>query len=280
MTAKEILDAADTLARQDAAEATPWDARILLAHAIGGSNPLSLDLRREIEPAARARFQHLWNRRLRGEPVQHLLGEWDFFGRAFFVDRRALVPRPETEVLLRAALAEAPASRRVLDLGTGSGVLAITFLLERPRARAAGLDSSIEALALARANASRHGVLDRALFAASDWLSAARPARFDLAISNPPYLSSRERASLPLTVRDHDPERALFAGEDPLAAIRHLLDELPRHLEAGAPFLFEIGYGQSGDVAREVRARREWRFHRIEPDLNGIPRVAVVHRTR
>lgn len=279
MTAREILEAAAGLAREKGAEATPWDARILLAHAMGGASPLSLDPRRQVEPGAQARFDALWERRLEGIPVQHLLGEWDFFGRSFTVDRRALVPRPETEVLAAAALREAPAARRVLDLGTGSGVLAITYLLERPESRAIALDASLEALTLARVNAARHGVLGRLGLAASDWLAALGTRPFDLALSNPPYLAFSESASLPRTVREHDPAKALFAGEDALAAIRHLLNELPRLLEPGAFFLFEIGYGQSEAVEDEVRARHRWRFQRIEPDLDGIPRVAIARRS-
>jgi len=278
MTAKELLDAAIALARHDAAEATPWDARVLLAHAMGGASPLSLDPRREIEPDARARFNSLWERRLTGAPVQHLLGEWDFYGRPFTVDRRALVPRSETEVLLEAALREAPEARRVLDLGTGSGILAVTYLAERPASRALALDVSLEALALARVNARRHGVLSRLSLAASDWLMAIGAKRFDLALSNPPYLAFSERTTLPRTVREHDPPRALFAGEDALAAIRHLLNELPRLLDPGALFFFEIGYGQSQEVEREIRGRHAWRFVRIDPDASGIPRVAVARK--
>ena len=280
MTAKEILDAAEELARNAGSEATPWDARLLLAHAMGGRNPLSLDARQQVEERREAAFRALWERRIAGEPVQHLLGEWDFHGRPFWVDRRALVPRPETEVVASAALAEAPDSKLALDLGTGGGVLAITYLLERPQSKALALDASLEALALARTNAGRHGVLPRIALAASDWLSAAgRAARFDLAMSNPPYLAHSERAALPKTVRDHDPDRALFAGEDALAAIRHLLNELPRFLAPDAPFLFEIGYGQSEAVAREIGARPQWRLIRIDPDFNGIPRVAIARRS-
>ena len=279
MIAREILEAAAEIARQFGAEATPWDALILLAHAMGGSSPLSLDPRRQVEPDALARFDALWTRRLEGTPVQHLLGEWDFYGRAFTVDRRALIPRPETEILVAAAIREAPAARRVLDLGTGSGVLAITYLLERPESRAVALDASLEALTLARSNAGRHGVLPRLGLAASDWLSALGSRPFDLALSNPPYLAFSEGASLPRTVREHDPARALFAGEDALAAIRHLLNELPRLLEPGAFFLFEIGYGQSEAVEEEVRGRHRWRFQRIEQDFDGIPRVAIARRS-
>lgn len=275
MTAGEILEAATRSSSDAASEATPWDARILLAHAMGGSSPLSLDPRRQVEPDAHARFDALWARRLEGTPVQHLLGEWDFYGRPFTVDRRALIPRPETELLVAAAMREAPAARRVLDLGTGSGVLAITYLIERPQARATALDASLEALALARANATRHGVLPRLGLAASDWLSALGSRPFDLALSNPPYLAFSEGASLPRTVREHDPAKALFAGEDALAAIRHLLNELPPLLEPGAFFLFEIGYGQSDAVEQEVRGRQRWRFQRIEQDFDGIPRIAI-----
>ena len=278
MTVQELLQAAAELARGFQSEATPWDARLLLAHSVGGRNPLHLDTGRRVEPGARARFEALWRQRLSGVPVQHLLGEWDFYGRPFLVDGRALVPRPETEVLLTAALREASSARRVLDAGTGSGILAITFLLERPKSRAIGLDSSLESLALAHENALRHGLADRLQLLAADWTKGLGRGQFDLALSNPPYLSLSEGSSLPLTVREHDPARALFAGEDGLSEIRRLLDELPRVLAPGAPFLFEIGLRQAQPVEREIRSRPAWRFERIEPDLAGLPRVAVVRR--
>lgn len=278
MTLGEALRDAQLRAQVESSDATAWDARLILTHALGTRNPLALDPRQEISPKVAARFEELWDKRVSGVPVQHLLGEWDFYGRPFTVDRRALVPRPETEILLETALREAPQARRLLDLGTGSGILAITYLLERPASRAFALDSSLEALALSRANAMRHGVLARLGLVASDWLSAVGNKRFDLALSNPPYLACSERATLPRTVREHDPPRALFAGDDALAAIRHLLSELPRLLDPGALFFFEIGYGQSEGVEREVRERRRWRFVRIDPDLNGIPRIAVARR--
>jgi len=278
MTVQELLQAAADLARKAHAEATPWDARLLLAHAVEAGNPLRLDFGREVPPEAGARFQALWRQRLTGVPVQHLLGEWDFYGRPFYVDRRALVPRPETEVLLAAALREAPGARRVLDAGTGSGVLAVTFLLERPGSRATALDASPEALALARKNASRHGVGARLELLASDWASCLARVHFDLALANPPYLALSEASSLTTTVREHDPAGALFAGEDALSQIRRLLTQLPGVLAPGAPFLFEIGFGQAEAVECEIRSRRDWRLERIEPDLAGIPRVAVVRR--
>lgn len=279
MTVRERLSEAQTRARRAGSDATPWDARTLLAHAVGHGKPLALDPREDIPAETASRFRALWERRLSGVPVQHLVGEWDFFGRTFFVDSRALIPRPETELLVETALTEAPDALRALDLGTGSGILAVTWLLERPGARAVAVDASTEALALAGANARRHGVIARLTLVSSDWTSAVSPLQlFDLAISNPPYLLLSERAGLSPTVRDHDPEAALFGGEDGLDDIRILLDDVARYLPAGAPFLFEIGAGQSSDVRREVADRPAWRLDRIVPDLAGIPRVAVLRR--
>ncbi len=280
MTIRECLSDAELRARHAGSDATAWEARLLLAHAAGHGKPLALDPREEASAAVASRFVKLWGRRISGVPVQHLVGEWDFFGRPFFVDARALVPRPETELLIEIALAEAPEARRVLDLGTGGGILAVTWLLERPDSRAVALDVSLDALALARSNAKRHGVADRLELFASDWTSALPPdSRFDLAISNPPYLALSEAAGLSTTVRDHDPAAALFAGKDGLDAIRRLLDEVPRLLAPGAPLLFEIGAGQAEVVEREVARCTAWRLDCIVPDLAGIPRVTVLRRT-
>jgi release factor glutamine methyltransferase len=275
MTIGEALrDAADRTAAAKA-DATPWDARILLAHALGGASPLALDPRLTLDPSVAGRFAAMWEKRLMGVPVQHLIGEWDFYGRAFRVDGRALVPRPETEILVEQALKEAPAARRVLDAGTGSGIIAITYLLERPEASAVALDISLDALSLARENAMRHAIGPRLSLVASDWLSALGNVRFDVVLSNPPYLAIGESPHLPPTVRDHDPRRALFAGEDGLTAIRLLLATLPPYLEPGGLLVFEIGFGQSEAVRSEILARPTWRFLRIEPDLEGIPRICI-----
>jgi len=279
MTAKELLDRATAEARRLAADATTWDARLLLAHVLDRRNPLGLDLRAAVDPDAEARFERLWSRRLTGVPVQHLIGEWDFYGRTFRVDARALVPRPETEILVSQALAEAPRARRVLDAGTGCGIIAVTFLLERPEARAVALDISVDALALAHENATRHGVRGRIDLLASDWLSAVDPTPFDALLSNPPYLALGEAPHLPPTVRDHDPRRALFSGDDGLLAIRHLLDTAPSYLGTDGLLVFEIGFGQGTAVEAEVRRRPAWSFQRVEPDLEGIPRIAVARRT-
>jgi release factor glutamine methyltransferase len=276
MTTGEFLeDAADRAARAGA-DASIWEARLLLAHAMGGISALALDPRQTLEEGVVARFSALWDKRVTGVPVQHLIGEWDFFGRPFHVDGRALVPRPETEILIEQALKEAPGALRVLDAGAGSGIIAITYLLERPQARAVALDISLEALALARKNAARHGALPRLALVASDWLSAFAASPFDLILSNPPYLAIGEAPHLPPTVRDHDPRRALFAGEDGLAAIRQLLATAVAYLAKGGLLAFEIGFGQGEAVRSEILSNPVWRFLKIEPDLEGIPRICLV----
>ncbi len=278
MTIKELLDRSALQSRERQSDATAWDARLLLAHLLGGRNPLGLDLKAALDPASEARFEAVWGRRLEGIPVQHLVGEWDFYGRPFRVDNRALVPRPETEILLAQALEEAPNALRILDAGTGSGIIAISYLLERPEARAVALDISPDALALARENAARHGVLGRMQLLASDWLSAIAVTPFDAVLSNPPYLALGEAPHLPKTVRDHDPRRALFSGDDGMKAIRHLLETAVDFLAPGGLLVFEIGFGQAPEVERELRGRVSWSFLRIEPDLEGIPRVALARR--
>ena len=278
MTIKERLDRASDEIRRSGSEATLWDARILLAHVLGHTNPLGLDPSLPVPEGPGERFETLWARRLSGTPVQHLVGEWDFFGRPFRVDARGLVPRPETEVLILQALGAAAGARSVLDLGTGSGIIAVTLLLELPGAHAVAVDASLDALALARENGIRHGIRSRLRLAASDWLSALAGAEFDLVVSNPPYLARTEAARLPKTVAAHDPALALYGGDDGLDAIRALLDCVPGFLAPGGPFLFEIGFGQANDVLREAAARPAWSVEGISKDLAGTPRVVRLRR--
>ena len=267
----ERISAADSDAKRD--------ARILIAHVLGKRSPGALAREDGVSRDEEARFLGLWHRRLAGEPAQYLLGEWDFFGRTFRVDARALIPRPETEHLAEEAIREKPDPERIIDLGCGSGVLAVTLALELPRAAVLATDVSPAALVLSRDNARRHGVLSRVRLLASDWLAAVGRGRFDLAVSNPPYVSSGERDRLPRSVRGFEPHAALFAGEGGIAEIRRLLAELPRVMEPGGAFLFEFGFGQREAVEEEVRSRPEWELRRTVPDLASIPRVAVLRRT-
>jgi len=254
------------------------DARMLLAHVLGRLSPAALDPRAPVDPEEERRFAALWRRREAGEPVQYILGEWDFYGRTFRVDPRALIPRPETEHLVEEARREAPSPRRIVDLGCGSGIIAVTLALEFPAAFVLGVDRSVAALALARENVRRHGVGRRAALAASDWLSSVSPARFDLAVANPPYVASADREALPASVRGFEPPEALFAGSDGLSEILRLLAEAPAAVVPGGTFLIEIGFSQAEAVRHAVARRPEWEWRRVVDDLSGIPRVVVLRR--
>ena len=231
------------------------------------------------DPGAVARFLALVSRRAAGEPLQYLLGEWEFLGRTFRVDPRALIPRGETEAIVELAREAAPSAHTILDAGTGSGILAVSLAIERPEARVVAVDRSEAALALARANATIHGVASRLSLVASDWLSALAPRPvFDLAVANPPYVPRLDAPHVERTVSDHEPHLALFGGDDGLDAVRVLLEELPPRLLRGAPFLFEIGYGQAREVSGLVEASPSLALQDVRLDAAGIPRTVVARR--
>jgi release factor glutamine methyltransferase len=258
----------------------PFEAEELLASAAG--RPRSWFLARRREEAGgddEARFRALVARRAAGEPLQYLLGEWEFLGRTFRVDPRALIPRRETEAIVEMARDAAPSARSVLDAGTGSGILAVSIALERPAARVVAVDRSEAALALARSNAVLHGVSARVSFVASDWLSGLAPRPlFDLAVANPPYVPRVDAPHVEKTVSDHEPHLALFGGDDGLDAVRVLLGELPARLLPGAPFLFEIGYGQAREASGLVEASPAFLLEDVRLDAAGIPRTVVARR--
>lgn len=258
----------------------PYEAEELLSSAAGRPRSWFHSRRREAAGEAdAARFRALVARRAGGEPLQYLLGEWEFLGRTFRVDPRALIPRGETEAIVEMARAAAPAARAILDAGTGSGVLAVSLAIERPGARVVAVDRSEAALALARRNALLHGVDARVAFLASDWLSALAPRPlFDLAVANPPYVPTLDAPHVEKTVSDHEPHLALFGGDDGLDAVRVLLAELPARLAPGAPFLFEIGYGQARAVSGLVEEARAFSLEAVRLDPAGIPRTVVARR--
>jgi release factor glutamine methyltransferase len=231
------------------------EAALLLGHVLGLSEAQLLAHGREVAPAdAVRRFESLLERRLGGEPVAYLRGEREFYGRSFAVDDRVLIPRPESEHLVEAALAAPlPAAPRILDIGTGSGCLAVTLALELPRARVLATDLSPAALAVARANVRRHGVTGRVALAASDLVAALRLGGIDLVISNPPYVDRREAASLSPEVVAFEPALALFSAPAGLGAIAALV-AAAGGLRAGTALLLEIGVGQLPAVERLVAA--------------------------
>ncbi|HEX7527638.1 MAG TPA: peptide chain release factor N(5)-glutamine methyltransferase [Thermoanaerobaculia bacterium] len=266
--------------RLSGADHAPYEAEELLARAAARPRAWFLGRRRKLaDPATGAAFAELVARRAAGEPLQYLLGEWEFMGRTFFVDPRALIPRGETEGIVEAAHAAAAGARRIVDLGTGSGILAVSLALERPGARVVATDRSLAALALTAANARRHGVAARVIPVAADWLSAfPRRPLFDLVVANPPYVSLTDAPHLSKTVSEFEPPLALYGGGDGLDPLRVLLAALPAVLQEGAPFVFEFGYGQARDVSALVDASGGFRLAAMRLDAAGIPRTATAVR--
>jgi release factor glutamine methyltransferase len=215
----------------------------------------------------------LIERRLSGEPIQYILGETEFYGLRFRVTRDVLIPRPETEHLVEKAIALAAryAAPRIVDVGTGSGAIAVTLAHELPRATVTAIDLSAPALAIAQENARRNEVDVR--FLRGDLLAPVAEAGFDIVVSNPPYVASGDRTTLAVEVREYEPALALFAGDDGLDVYRRLIPAAFRALTPGGVLGLEIGYGQAAAIEALLA---DAGFTEIEftPDLQGIARVA------
>jgi len=250
------------------------DARLLLAHAIGLSpSSISLEGARVLTAAEQTQFAKVVTRRLAREPVSHILGYREFWGRRFEVSAAVLDPRPETETIIEAALAGGP-KRRVLDLGTGSGCLALTLAAEWPDAVATAVDCSESALAVAARNATTLGVAARATFHQGNWFDPLEGV-FDLIVSNPPYITTAEMAELEPDVANWEPHIALTPGGDGLASYREIAGGLRAHLAPGGSALLEFGAGQ-GPAVTAIFNAEGWSETRLLPDLSGRPRTLQV----
>lgn len=228
-------------------------------------------------------FRQIVVRRAKGEPLQYITGRQAFFGLDFEVTPAVLIPRPETELLVETALAilcPVDEESHICDIGTGSGCIAVTLLHKRARAHAVGIDISETAIQVAQRNAARHGVAERMRFVASDIFSAlsADETRFDLVVSNPPYVAGSTLEELQREVRDHEPRGALTPGADGLLIIRRLLSESGAFLKQGGHLLVEIGFDQGAEVERLVD-RNIWQLLAIHQDLQGIPRIVALQKT-
>ena len=278
-TIREVLEWATEDFAARGIESPRLDAELLVAKALGIDRVgLYLDLNRPLVDRERSAIRPLVARRREREPVAYILGHRDFYGRRFSVTPEVLIPRPDTETLVEHALRCIPedAACRVLDVGTGSGAIAVTLAAERPLAFVTATDISQTALEVAAGNAERLGVEARVRFERADLLNGVE--QYDVIVSNPPYIAQSEIETLQAEIRDHEPIAALEAGEDGLDVVRALLPAAEPVTASGAQMLIEIGAGQAVSVVDFAAGRTAWQPVAVYPDLNRVERVVHLRR--
>jgi release factor glutamine methyltransferase len=271
MTVLEVLQATTAYLKKRNVENPRLNAEHLMAHALGRKRiELYLDFERELAETELAPLRGLVKRRSEGEPLQHLLGTVEFCGLTFLCDKRALVPRPETEQLVEFVESRIENRElRIVDVGTGSGVIALSLAAKIPEAKVLGVDVSEDALALAQENAARLNLSERVQFLKRRLLENAEDA-FELIVANLPYISIQDRHTLSPEVL-HDPEVALFAGAQGDELVRELIDQARFRLRPGGLLALEIGLGQS-EALLSALAEKNYRDISSKNDYNGVTR--------
>lgn len=256
------------------------DAELLLGHLLE-KNRLQLYLHFDM-PVFQEQltaFRNLIKKRIAYIPISYITNHKEFMSLDFYIDERVLVPRPETEFLVEAIFKmEIDAPHRLLEIGTGSGIIATTLALHAPTWEIIATDISKEALAVAQKNRDAHGCIERITLLHGDLFEPIQQhklPRFDCVVSNPPYLISGENDALGPGVREHEPHIALFAGEDGLDVIRRLIAEAPNHLNPGGKLIFEIGYMQAEAVKPLLKADPSYQKYQFIKDYAGIERVVI-----
>jgi len=277
MTVLELLQSTTAYFGKKGVEQPRLSIEHLLADALGKKRiELYLEFDRSLSPGELEPLREKVRRRAEGEPLQHLLGHWDFFGRTFKTDCRALIPRPETELLVETVLKEFATSGEsancLVDVGTGSGILAITFALERPSLAVSAVDLSEDAIALARENAKRLGALDRIAFHRSDLLEQME-GRFHWVVANLPYIPTADLNALQREVK-FDPPLALDGGKDGLTIIKRLIESVPGKIAANGMIALELGQGQAQRVSGFL-VENNYRDISIRKDYQGVERLLI-----
>ena len=282
-TVLSVLRGAEDWLQRRSVDAPKRSAELLLGKVLGLDRlRLYLAHDRPLDPAERAAMRALVARRGQGEPVAYLLGSWSFRGHELAVSPAVLIPRPETEDLVTIALGLLPPGGRAIDLGTGSGAIAIALAKERPDVHVTAVELSKNALELAQQNAARHGVAERLAFALGSWWSPLDPAAtFDLVVSNPPYIDPAAPHGLAADVKAHEPPLALFSATgDVLSCYRELVAGLRTHLVPGGWFVAETGVGASAPGLALLQQQDCLEAAELRPDFAGVGRYLLARRRR
>jgi len=259
------------------------EAELLLSHVLGWKRiELYSRFEEPVGPEKLSAFHEAVKRRAKREPAQYIMGTTEFCGLRFRTDRRALIPRPETEILIDATMALAGVSDEplIVDIGTGSGILAITAAKRLPKARVLACDISSEAIALARENAAQLGASERVEFRCGDFAETLSEfaGQVGIALANPPYVSEQELPQLEPELREHEPRVALVAGPEGTEIQARLIEFAPTLLKAGGNLVMELGAGQAGRVREMVAKTPALELVRFEKDFASIERVAVIRK--
>ena len=277
----EVLKEASRVLESSGVPEARRDAGSLLSFVLGKDRTFLIShAEDQVDDDSLVQLREFVERRAAGEPLQYITGVQDFYGREFRVTPDVLIPRPETELLVEAALEVTKNNAGfICDVGTGSGCIAVTLLCEMPGARAVAVDKSPAALEIAKVNAANQAVTNRVVFVVSDCFDALDrdEYQFDLIVSNPPYVSESALAGLQREVRDHEPVLALSPGGDGLSVIRRLLAEAPAFLKPNGHMMMEIGFDQ-GEAVRSLVDEAVWSLLEVRPDLQCIPRIVVLQR--
>jgi len=280
LTIREAIARTTAYLEQKGSTSPRLDAEVLLAETLSTDRlHLYLDLERPLQAEERDRYREFVRRRAAHEPVAYIIGYKEFYGLPFEVDRRVLIPRPETEQVVEAALEflrEIP-TPAILDVGGGSGAIAVALARQLETARIWATELSEGALEVARENATRLGVGAQVEFIHGDLFAGICHA-FDCVVSNPPYVRQSDRETMQPDVREYEPQEALFAGADGLDVIGRLIAEAPDHLKDGGRLLFEFGFGQLEAVKKLVESTPALVLVQVLHDLRKIPRVAVAEK--
>jgi release factor glutamine methyltransferase len=280
---RRLLEWTETFLKGKGIESPRLEAQILLSHVLKCPK-IQLYVRHDEEPAEtqKAEFRELIRKRAEGVPVAYLVGQREFFSLSFDVSPAVLIPRPDTELVVVESLKilKGLTAPEVLDLGTGSGCIAVTIAKHHPTAKITAVDLSPAAIEIAQANATKHGVADRVRFRQGDLFAPVTGERFRLIVSNPPYISTEEYLRLDPTVRDHEPRSALEAPEEGLAFYRRIAAEAAGYLQPEGWVLLEVGHTQSVAVETLIRTGPRLEFRKTFHDLSKTPRVAAAQLAR